>query len=149
MGVHLTYYTPDHRSDDDETDASPSTSIAHEKKFIASQLPPAGMGLPRADRPKKVHSCFVCMVMMTKFCSTDSLSFSSENVVQPEAGSYQYSGMHDTGPLVPPKEGGPIAQLIAAIQQAKAYNDTFLTELIEEEDASQRKKRAKTDSNNL
>lgn len=44
--------------------------------------------------------------------------------------------MHDTGPLVPPKEGGPIAQLIAAIQQAKAYNDSYLTDLIEQEESS-------------
>lgn len=44
--------------------------------------------------------------------------------------------MHDTGPLVPPKEGGPIAQLIAAIQQAKAYNDSYLTDLIEREESN-------------
>jgi hypothetical protein len=43
--------------------------------------------------------------------------------------------MHDTGPLVPPKEGGPIAQLIAAIQQAKAYNDSYLTDMIEQEES--------------
>jgi hypothetical protein len=44
--------------------------------------------------------------------------------------------MHDSGPLVPPKEGGPLAQLIAAIQQAKAYNDSYLTDLIEQEESS-------------
>jgi hypothetical protein len=43
--------------------------------------------------------------------------------------------MHDTGPLVPPKEGGPIAHLIAAIQQAKAYNDSYLTDMIEQEES--------------
>jgi hypothetical protein len=42
--------------------------------------------------------------------------------------------MHDTGPLVPPKEGGPIAQLIAAIQDAKAYSDMYLTSLIDQEE---------------
>ena len=41
--------------------------------------------------------------------------------------------MHDTGPLCPPKEGGPLSQLIAAIQQAKCYNDEFLTKIIDKQ----------------
>ena len=52
---------------------------------------------------------------------------------QPEAGSYTYSGMHDQGPLPPPKEGGPMATLIGCVQQAKRDNDKYLTEIIEHE----------------
>lgn len=68
---------------------------------------------------------------------------------KPEAGDFSYSGMHDTGPLVKPVEGGVIASLIAAVQQAKDHNDTFLTRIIEAEKNSAEprpeKKRFKTD----
>jgi hypothetical protein len=45
--------------------------------------------------------------------------------------------MHDTGPLICPKEEGIITQIIASIQQAKDYNDTFLTQIIENEQQQQ------------
>jgi len=75
-------------------------------------------------------------------------------VSQPEAGEYQYSGMHDAGPLVAPREGGTMARLIASVALAKEYNDTYLTQIIETEKArragvkqkssSPSKKKAKT-----
>lgn len=43
--------------------------------------------------------------------------------------------MHDSGLLVEPREGGPIAQLIHTVMRAKEYNDTFLTTVIEAEKA--------------
>jgi hypothetical protein len=71
---------------------------------------------------------------------------------QPEAGDYSYSGMHDSGPLVPPIEGGPIANLIASVLQAKEHNDAYLTQIIEDEKEkaasasnSPQTKRAKTE----
>lgn len=73
---------------------------------------------------------------------------------QPQAGDYGYSGMHDTGPLVPPiettastAEGRPMAYLIASVQQAKEYNDSYLTQWIENEKmtaSNPQTKRAKT-----
>ena len=39
--------------------------------------------------------------------------------------------MHDQGPLPAPREGGNMAKLIACVQQAKAANDQYLTQLIE------------------
>lgn len=43
--------------------------------------------------------------------------------------------MHDSGCLSEPREGGPVAQLIHTVLQAKEYNDTYLTEVIEAEKA--------------
>lgn len=51
------------------------------------------------------------------------------------AGDDSYSGLHDHGPLPPLKEGGPMAVLLACAQQAKKFNDDYLTEVI----AAQRK----------
>ena len=53
--------------------------------------------------------------------------------VQPEklpAGDDAYSGLHDHGPLPPLKEGGQMALLLACAQQAKNFNDDYLTEVI-------------------
>jgi hypothetical protein len=52
---------------------------------------------------------------------------------QNAAGEYKYSGMHDSGPLVKPIEGGIVAALIGAVETAKAYNDEYLTSVIEAE----------------
>ena len=56
--------------------------------------------------------------------------------VKPEAGAYDYSGMHDQGPLIPPREGGEMAQLIGCVQAAKQFNDEYLTQVIEDEKKS-------------
>lgn len=60
---------------------------------------------------------------------------------QPQPGDYQYSGIHDHGPLIPPKEGGPMAQLIGCVQAAKQFNDNYLTNIINEEKEKREKKK--------
>ena len=52
---------------------------------------------------------------------------------KPEPGDYSYCGRHDSGAFLPPREGGPLACLIASIRQAKDYNDAYLTKIIEQE----------------
>lgn len=47
--------------------------------------------------------------------------------------------MHDTGVMKEPKEGGPMARLIASVMAAKDYNDTYLTEIIDKEKSQKRK----------
>jgi hypothetical protein len=41
--------------------------------------------------------------------------------------------MHDAGELPSPKEGGPMADMISYVLAAKAFNDEYLTKIIEEE----------------
>mmetsp|Transcript_20394 Transcript_20394/g.31951 ORF Transcript_20394/g.31951 Transcript_20394/m.31951 type:complete len:146 (+) Transcript_20394:35-472(+) len=53
--------------------------------------------------------------------------------VKPDPGDYSYSGMHDHGPLPPPKEGGQFAQIIGFVNAAKKASDKYLTEVIEKE----------------
>lgn len=55
--------------------------------------------------------------------------------MKPQPGDYSYSGMHDSGPLPPPKEGGPMADLISYIHAAKGACDEYLTAIIEKEKA--------------
>lgn len=47
-----------------------------------------------------------------------------------------------------PREGGPMAQLISCVQQAKAMNDEYLTKIIEQEkeDKNHPSKKAKTET---
>lgn len=54
--------------------------------------------------------------------------------------------MHDAGPLPPPKEGGPMADMISYVLKAKEASDEYLTEIIETEKLKEAKK--VTDSNN-
>ncbi|RYH16492.1 hypothetical protein EON65_29985 [archaeon] len=44
--------------------------------------------------------------------------------------SYEYSGRHDGGPLPILKSEGPMADVIAALAQAKVVSDSFLTDRI-------------------
>lgn len=57
----------------------------------------------------------------------------SAEPVKPEPGDYSYSGMHDHGPLPPPREGGQFAQIIGFVNTAKKASDKYLTEVIEKE----------------
>lgn len=52
------------------------------------------------------------------------------------AGDESYSGMHDQGPLPPLREGGSMALLLECVQQAKAFNDQYLTEVIASQKSS-------------
>ena len=50
---------------------------------------------------------------------------------KPDKGSGEsYSGVHDQGPLPPLREGGPMAVLLSCLQEAKKFNDQYLTERI-------------------
>jgi hypothetical protein len=44
--------------------------------------------------------------------------------------SYEYSGRHDQGKLPDMKSTGPMAEVIAAMQEAKRVSDQFLSERI-------------------
>ena len=50
-------------------------------------------------------------------------------------GSWEYTGMHDHGPFLPPREGGPAAVLVGCADLAKAESDRLLSEVIEREKA--------------
>jgi len=56
-----------------------------------------------------------------------------EDIIHPEKrppGDDSYSGLHDQGPLPPLKEDGPMAWLLACVQEARKFNDEYLTEAI-------------------
>ena len=119
------------------------------KIFSAGQ--PAVLGLPANAVAAKVRNA----ERTNKRGPVRRLMFHCIDFSQPQAGDYSYAGMHDTGPLVPPLEttaaltagGRPAAYLIASVQQAKEYNDSYLTQWIENEKmtaSSPEKKRAKT-----
>ena len=61
--------------------------------------------------------------------------------------------MHDHGALMPPKEGGDMAQLIGCVHAAKQFSDEYLTQVIDDEkkkletiqdEETQQSKKAKT-----
>ena len=41
--------------------------------------------------------------------------------------------MHDHAPLIAPKEGGDMAQLLGCVQAAKKFSDDYLTQVIQDE----------------
>ena len=53
--------------------------------------------------------------------------------IKPGAGNFSYSGVHDHGVMEQFKIGGPLADLIGAVEDAKQSSNKFLTELIEKE----------------
>mmetsp|Transcript_12838 Transcript_12838/g.35553 ORF Transcript_12838/g.35553 Transcript_12838/m.35553 type:complete len:111 (-) Transcript_12838:5188-5520(-) len=58
------------------------------------------------------------------------------SAVKPEAGSYVYSGMHDQGVMVEPKEGGVMSSLVGCLMSAKEENNKYLTSVIDDEKVS-------------
>jgi hypothetical protein len=53
--VQITYNIPDHPKDDSNIGKLTPAPMVHVKRFSASQLPPAGMGLPKYEKPRKVR----------------------------------------------------------------------------------------------
>ena len=118
-----------------------------EQSFDGDSVEPARIGLPAGQEPIKVRlfvCLLVCLLAWQHFSAVfpEKAGFSLTHlrlpshavfVLQPQAGSFAYSGMHDQGPLPPPREGGAMATLIACVQEAKNFNDEFLTKIIEEE----------------
>ena len=91
---------------EDTPQAQKQATITKKQSFDASNCPPATIGLPPSVEP-----------------------------VKPDPGDYSYSGMHDHGPLPPPREGGKFAQIVGFVNAAKKASDKYLTEVIEKEKA--------------
>ena len=90
----------------EDTQAQTQATITKKQSFDVSNCPPATIGLPPSVEP-----------------------------VKPDPGDYSYSGMHDHGPLPPPREGGKFAQIVGFVNAAKKASDKYLTEVIEKEKA--------------
>ena len=82
------------------------------------------MNLPRAY-------IVLLVIAITHVSPLGNFSISAK----PQPGDFRYSGMHDTGILDEPREGGPVALLVHTVLQAKEYNDAYLTAVIEAEKA--------------
>ena len=133
------------------------------KTFDESNTPlvPIGLQLPAGTSPAKV-CCFIVWVMWSSlWCWVYSCIRNTHFVLefyapflcifyqsQPQPGDYSYSGLHDAASMPLPREGGPMAQLISCVQQAKAMNDEYLTKIIEQEkeDKNHPSKKAKTET---
>lgn len=59
--------------------------------------------------------------------------------MQPDAGDYSYSGMHDHGVLPKLKEGGDFSLMIGLANEARKHSDELLTRIIREEQMDGRK----------
>jgi hypothetical protein len=59
--------------------------------------------------------------------------------LQPDAGDYSYSGMHDHGALPKLKEGGDFSLMIGLANEARKHSDELLTRIIKEEQMDGRK----------
>eukprot|EP00567_Pseudictyota_dubia_P006453 CAMPEP_0197441294 /NCGR_PEP_ID=MMETSP1175-20131217/7600_1 /TAXON_ID=1003142 /ORGANISM="Triceratium dubium, Strain CCMP147" /LENGTH=144 /DNA_ID=CAMNT_0042971549 /DNA_START=17 /DNA_END=451 /DNA_ORIENTATION=- len=66
--------------------------------------------------------------------------------VKPPPGSYVYSGVHDHGPMIPPREGGPFADLVGCAVAAKEASDSYLTGVIEAEQKNCKEESAKANA---
>ena len=96
----------DNSTTEDTPQVQTQATITKKQSFDASNCPPATIGLPPSVEP-----------------------------VKPDPGDYSYSGMHDHGPLPPPREGGKFAQIVGFVHAAKRASDKYLTEVIEKEKA--------------
>ena len=102
-----------------------------EKEFNSVNVETNRLGLPLGSVPVKVSGDYTTVVSTLPF----STSHSFDNIyrIEPPPGDYSYSGVHDSGPLLPPKEGGLMADMISFVTKAKEFNDTFMTNIIEKE----------------
>mmetsp|Transcript_30708 Transcript_30708/g.69375 ORF Transcript_30708/g.69375 Transcript_30708/m.69375 type:complete len:116 (+) Transcript_30708:73-420(+) len=105
--LHAAFSVPEHVDGGSEAEKFTETSATIEHRFDGSNCKPAVIGLPENVEP-----------------------------VKPEAGDYNYSGMHDHGTLPFPREGGEYAQLIGFVCEAKKASDHFLTKVIEKRSVS-------------
>mmetsp|Transcript_2129 Transcript_2129/g.3660 ORF Transcript_2129/g.3660 Transcript_2129/m.3660 type:complete len:158 (+) Transcript_2129:49-522(+) len=108
--LRVQYEVPDLDGGDnsaaEDKQAQTQATITNKQSFDASNCPAATIGLPPSVEP-----------------------------VKPDPGDYSFSGMHDHGPLPPPREGGKFAQIVGFVNAAKKASDKYLTEVIEKEKA--------------
>lgn len=94
-------------SDSAVRESTASTPVVFEQRFDETNCEMTLIGLPPGIDPNK-----------------------------PEPGNYQYSGMHDHGPMQPPpKEGGDFGLLVSLALEARRQSDLLLTRIIEEDKA--------------
>ena len=131
--VTMKFWILEGGDNDDISKAEPT----HQKSFSQHDgTAAARIGLPEGQEPTKVR-------LFGRSINHEELDFSKHDLnnsfyespigTQPDAGSYDYSGMHDHGPMIPPLEGGAMAQLLGCVQDSKKHSDEYLTQIIQEE----------------
>ncbi len=96
----------------------------------------SSLGSSSAD-PTRIQTFGTASVSTDNYTSIDSpLRVGLSEGVKPEkrpAGDESYSGLHDQGQLPPLIEGGSMAVLLKCLQEAKNFNDQYLTQVISEQ----------------
>eukprot|EP00978_Attheya_sp_CCMP212_P003312 scaffold6828_cov53-Attheya_sp.AAC.2 len=103
--------------DNDDADTDTTTTII-QHNLDERNCSPARLGLPEHEEPQK-----------------------------PQPGEYVYTGMHDHGPLPPPREGGEFARLVACANRARELSDALLTEIIDAQRQQHTAKKVKAAAN--